>query len=73
LGFGAHLFPFRTSGQERNQCWRYSQPGGYLRCVVNELVGSKLQHKEPANEGCNVEGDIISVDHFVDMVVQLVK
>jgi hypothetical protein len=40
------------------------QTGSDLGCMIDELVCSELENKEPANESCYVEAHDINVYHF---------
>tara|TARA_R110002060_G_scaffold22696_7_gene30835 strand:+ start:1220 stop:1321 length:102 start_codon:yes stop_codon:yes gene_type:complete len=31
--------------------------------MIDELIGTELENEEPANEGCNVERNIVGADH----------
>jgi len=64
VGHLKYLFPFCTSCQECDQCYRNMQTCCQLFCVVNELVGGFLQDEEPADERCDVEADGVGVNHF---------
>lgn len=66
-----YLFPFRSSSQQCYQRRWDSQSTRHLRRVIDEFVGSKLQHKQPSDEGRDVEEHIIEVQHFEDSGLEI--
>ena len=57
------LFPFSTGCEETDKCLGYSSPSRDNGGMVNELVGTKLQYEECADESSDVKGNQIPVTH----------
>ena len=65
----AYLFPLGTSSQKSDQNRGDPQTFSDLCGMVNELVCAKLEHKQAPNEGGDVKGDVIVVDHVEKSVI----
>lgn len=58
-----NLFPLSSCGQQSDQGLRDSSTTRNDGRVINELVGTELQHEQSADKGSDIEGDDIPVGH----------